>query len=50
MKQQTRTSKNAEHNPAGTKMARKAYYGQLAVNHPRGMRLDGTTVGSKKDK
>lgn len=42
--------KTKEENPAGTKLARKAFYGQLAVKHPRGMRLDGATVGSKKRK
>lgn len=39
-----------EENPAGSKLAKKAKWGQLAVKHPRGMRQNGVTVGSKKDK
>lgn len=37
-------------NPAGTKLSRKAYYGQLAACHPRGLKLNGITGGAMKVK
>jgi hypothetical protein len=39
-----------EVNPAGTKLSRKAFYGQLAVCHPRGLKLNGIAGGTMKVK